>query len=465
VYKLFTFLRSGTHTMTKKDGKTKEVNCEFYECKLKQCGGCRVKNCEAIKVVMKGTGGLLRHVKACRGDAVYDDVRSSSKSSNVYKGPDGQLVEQLTFKELLPHHVRFVIFCFTHWDHFSKTRAPEFLEFVQGWDPRAGLPARETCVRILFLIQHMIRKKLTALYALVRAQLGSPFCGMLDDIWSKRNCKQSFACARTPLALDGALLDKFVSEQTSTSCSTHVGTIVRCSPVLSFATLPSSRHTGHVLARWKKQTLATMDLTLRDISCATEDGASNNRKCNRVLRMPSMVCFPHNLQRCVLIASGLTGRPCQNKEVAAFQKQSNKMVGSFSKSGVATTALFDSQKSDTDWHKVLSLASPNATRWLGLHRQAMRNRMLQPNIAEALCGDKAGKEDVAEDEMNLVEVPNTFTLLASAASPPASPPLGISPPRPSLVSSLSLLLLCLRSSLTTPTPTALILVLTRTMSQ
>mgnify|MGYP001184436558 FL=1 len=412
MYKLFTFLRSGTHTMTKKDGKTKEVNCEFYECKLKQCGGCRVKNCEAIKVVMKGTGGLLRHVKACRGDAVYDDVRSSSKSSNVYKGPDGQLVEQLPFKELLPHHVRFVIFCFTHWDHFSKTRAPQFvLEFVQGWDPRAGLPARETCVRILFLIQHMIRKKLTALYALVRAQLGSPFCGMLDDIWSKRNCKQSFACARTPLALDGALLDKFVSEQTSTSCSTHAGTIVRCSPVLSFATLPSSRNTGHVLARWKKQTLATMDLTLRDISCATEDGASNNRKCNRVLRMPSMVCFPHNLQRCVLIASGLTGRPCQNKEVAAFQKQSNKMVGSFSKSGVATTALFDSQKSDTGWHKVLSLASPNATRWLGLHRQAMRNRMLQPNIAEALCGDKAGKEDVAEDEMDLVEVPNTFTLL------------------------------------------------------
>ena len=37
--------------------------------------------------------------------------------------------------------------------------------------------------------------------------------------------------------------------------------------------------------------------------------------------------------------------------------------------------------------------------------------MLQPNIAEALCGDKAGKEDVAEDEMDLVEVPNTFTLL------------------------------------------------------
>ena len=31
--------------------------------------------------------------------------------------------------------------------------------------------------------------------------------------------------------------------------------------------------------------------------------------------------------------------------------------------------------------------------------------MLQPNIAESLCGDKAGKEDVAEDEINLVEVP------------------------------------------------------------
>ena len=126
-----------------------------------------------------------------------------------------------------------------------------------------------------------------------------------------------------------------------------------------------------------------MDLTLLDISCATEDGASsNNRKCNRALGMPSMVCFPHNLnlQRCVLIASGLTGKPCQNKQLAAFQKRSNKMVGSFSKSGVATTALFDSHNSDTGWHKVLTrISERNALAWPSSAGYA------QSNVAAQYC--------------------------------------------------------------------------------
>ena len=72
------------------------------------------------------------------------------------------------------------------------------------------------------------------------------------------------------------------------------------------------------------------------------------------------------------------------------------MVGSFSKSGVATADLMDSQREDVDWDKCVSLSSPNATRWLGLVRQATRNRELQPNIAKALCGDEAGKDDPDE---------------------------------------------------------------------
>ncbi|KAL1499273.1 hypothetical protein AB1Y20_011483 [Prymnesium parvum] len=45
---------------------------------------------------------------------------------------------------------------------------------------------------------------------------------------------------------------------------------------------------------------------------------------------------------------------------------------------------------------MLSLAAPNATRWLGLHKQAMRNRELRPNICEALCGKAAGVDDESE---------------------------------------------------------------------
>ena len=117
-------------------------------------------------------------------------------------------------------------------------------------------------------------------------------------------------------------------------------------------------------------------MTIKDVSLPTEDGASNNKKSNRILGLPSLVCYPHDLQRCVLFAAGLTGKPCQNAPLRDFQGRSSKMVGSFSKSGVATAALMDAQREDYSWDKVLGLASPNATRWLGLHRQCQRNREL-----------------------------------------------------------------------------------------
>eukprot|EP00966_Prymnesium_polylepis_P047878 1108793-Prymnesium_polylepis.1 len=74
------------------------------------------------------------------------------------------------------------------------------------------------------------------------------------------------------------------------------------------------------------------------------------------------------------------------------------MVGSFSRSGVATAALMDAQREDDNWDHVLSLASPNVTRWLGLVKQATRNRELQPSIAVALCGDATGKEEESDSE-------------------------------------------------------------------
>ena len=61
-----------------------------------------------------------------------------------------------------------------------------------------------------------------------------------------------------------------------------------------------------------------------------------------MLGLPAKVCYPHDLQRCILIAAGLTGKPCQNSELKTFQGRSSKMVGSFSKSGVATADLMDS---------------------------------------------------------------------------------------------------------------------------
>ena len=416
VYAYFDLVKSGTHTIQPKDGGAEQqVPCEWYRCK-KHGKGCKVPGANVCKVVRKATSTMLKHLRKCEGEEVWLSVRAESKNSKVKTDADGQTVTLLSWAELLPHHVRFVIYCFQSWDHFAKTRSQYFRDYVSGWNARSSLPARETCVKIIFIIKHLVKARLHALLALIKQQIGSPCCGLLDDIWSKRNCKQSFACARVPLAIDGELLDGFLQSLSSTPLAAkYAGKIVSCSPILAFSTLSSSRHTGHVIARWKRSIFAeTKALVIRDVSLATEDGASNNKKSNKLLALPSMVCFPHDLQRCILFGAGLTGTPCRNPQLQAFQKRSSKMVGAFSKSGVATAALMESQRVDENWTKMVGLASPNATRWLGLSRQAKRNRELQPNIATALCGDTAGKEDELEgDENNQDECDSDDDLIES----------------------------------------------------
>lgn len=99
------------------------------------------------------------------------------------------------------------------------------------------------------------------------------------------------------------------------------------------------------------------------------------------------------------MAAGISGKPCRNPELRAFQSRSNKMVSTFSRSGVATASFYDAQDKDSSLKgKRYSLAAPNATRWLGLYKQARRNRELQPHIAEALCGNSHGI-DVDDEEV------------------------------------------------------------------
>lgn len=266
VYDFFTFVESGMHEMRLDDGTVKIIPCEWWECKKKN-KGCRVKGGELIKVVKKATGGLLRHLKRCEGEATWLKVRAVSMRSKVALGIDGKiLVSRMSFIEVLPHHVRFVIFCFSHWKHFSMTRAKEFREYITGIDLRAGVPARETCIKIIYVIQHLLHDNLVKLLATMKETFGSPFFGFLDDIWSKRRCRQSFACARLALAIDGDLLDSFGQTQKPESVTkTYSGRIVKASPVLDFSTLSSSRHSGKVIALWKERALQKVNCVIKDI--------------------------------------------------------------------------------------------------------------------------------------------------------------------------------------------------------
>lgn len=398
IYQHFDFVQDGVHQASSKGGVV-DVPCAWYRCKKGK--DCRVRSGsgdELIKVVKKATSSLLKHLRACQGEEAWLRVRAESKGSKVAATSDGRLILKMAFKDLLPHHVRFVIYCFKSWKQFSATRSTEFCDYIRGFDERAGLPARETCIKILHVISHVIRRNLKELLTRMKEQQGSPCAGLIDDIWSKRRCRQSFACARVALGIDGDLLEahcRALKTQAWSEKLSYSGSIVQCSPILNFSTLSSARHTGRVIADWKERVLADVGFTPKDISLNTADGASNNKKSVKLLKMPFMVCYPHNLQRAVLIAAGISGEPCRNPALRDYQKRSNRMASSFSRSGVATAALFESQSRDVTLarRKPLTVATPNATRWLGLYHQARRVRELQPHICQALCGKEGGVND------------------------------------------------------------------------
>ena len=72
--------------------------------------------------------------------------------------------------------------------------------------PAAGLPAQETCLHILEVIDELVDEKLLIIISSHMNLLGTPCCGSTGDIWSTRSCRDSFACLRGSFTLDGDLL-------------------------------------------------------------------------------------------------------------------------------------------------------------------------------------------------------------------------------------------------------------------
>ena len=59
----------------------------------------------------------------------------------------------LSFKELLPHHVEFVIMVIMEWDNLWKCRSEYRKKWAAGLKPGAKLPCRATCLKIMRVIR------------------------------------------------------------------------------------------------------------------------------------------------------------------------------------------------------------------------------------------------------------------------------------------------------------------------
>eukprot|EP00966_Prymnesium_polylepis_P332780 7388260-Prymnesium_polylepis.1 len=148
--------------------------------------------------------------------------------------------------------------------------------------------------------------------------LGIPCAGSTSDILSLKSCRESFAfgCLRGSFILDGDMVAEVSGHPE------YKGQLVDFSPLLAFERFTETRHTGAALARFKVATFKQWKLE-GAISLATEDGASNNKSADRIIRQDQMVCTPHDIARVVLIACGEAGKPCQNPTLTPPSRRSS----------------------------------------------------------------------------------------------------------------------------------------------
>ena len=172
-------------------------------------------------------------------------LRLASPHSRLMKGPDGEDVELMPFTEALPHHVRFVKFCVRDWQPFSRSRSSAFRAYVRGLNPAAGLPHRETCIKILRVLRGLTDQKLQAVLTKHRVKFKEPFAGATSDVWSTPSCRASFFCMRLNLLLEP---DTVFSAE---SGSMRASSLVEAAPMVAFREFKESTHSGKVLAAVK----------------------------------------------------------------------------------------------------------------------------------------------------------------------------------------------------------------------
>ena len=95
------------------------VKCTYYRCVQP---GCKRKKDDLIREIGAGTGQLSRELKKCNY-ALWLKIQMGSQHGKMRVGPDGKEVQLLSFKEALPHHVRFVKWVVFDWQPFSRSRS------------------------------------------------------------------------------------------------------------------------------------------------------------------------------------------------------------------------------------------------------------------------------------------------------------------------------------------------------
>ena len=134
------------------------MKCEFWVCN-NTSGHC--KHRAPFKVVQKATTKLREHLKKCNPAAFMRICIEGGAEVDA----SGNLIQELSFKEMLPHHARFAIMIVREWDNLWKCRSPSRREWARSLKQGARLPHRETCLKLFNVIHGLMGIELDAAIA------------------------------------------------------------------------------------------------------------------------------------------------------------------------------------------------------------------------------------------------------------------------------------------------------------
>ena len=173
----FELVSTGKHVQQSRcGGAPKEVVCSWFRCCQK---GCTRRPDQLIREVGKGTGQLFRELKKCNRP-LWRTLRLASSKSKLRLDENGEEVEAWTFKQSLIHHVRFVKWCIMDWQPFARCRSARLKAWAHGLNVRAGLPHRETSIKLMNLMRKLSDARLQKVRtphgcARTRTAIPSPF--------------------------------------------------------------------------------------------------------------------------------------------------------------------------------------------------------------------------------------------------------------------------------------------------
>jgi hypothetical protein len=176
----------------------REVNPDEYGGFTHQCRICG----ELMKQHGSATDKLIKHFGTGAADDKHPEqwkeiMMKSRHTKRKFDHEGNELDKGKTFRESLPHHVRFTLWLAKSLRPLQISKDEDFRIFLQGLDGGYKPPSDHTVWNIISETVKLTQRALMADMMQVKDEIGSPFFSLQIDLWTTRDMRESYVSLNT----------------------------------------------------------------------------------------------------------------------------------------------------------------------------------------------------------------------------------------------------------------------------